>query len=85
MKPVRQQDGWIVVQAMPGSACAMAGMPGEEVVLTNVNGFDVSPATCPSITENGKHSVAATNGVVSWAGSVVPLVEECETCVFTFF
>ncbi|KAG9411600.1 hypothetical protein AC1031_017237 [Aphanomyces cochlioides] len=81
LKPVRQQDGWIVVQALPGSPCALAGMPDEEVFLTHVNGVDVSPPQCPATSDKARQS----NGHVSWAGNVVPLVEKCETCVFTYF
>ncbi|KAF0716430.1 Aste57867_2854 [Aphanomyces stellatus] len=81
LKPVRQQDGWIVVQAVPGSPCALAGMPDDEVFLTHVNGVDVSPPQCPASADKPRHA----NGNVSWAGNVVPLVETCETCRFTFF
>ncbi|EGZ13754.1 hypothetical protein PHYSODRAFT_510805 [Phytophthora sojae] len=73
LKPLRQQDGWIVVQALPGSPCFEAGMRRDEVFLTHVNGVDVSP-----------HSFPAT-GQVTWQDSVVPLVEKWETCIFTFF
>ncbi|RHY08424.1 hypothetical protein DYB25_004143 [Aphanomyces astaci] len=81
LKPVRQQDGWIVVQAVPGSPCALAGMPDDEVFLTHVNGVDVSPPQCPASADKARQS----NGNVSWAGNVVPLVEPCDVCVFTYF
>ncbi|EEY55690.1 uncharacterized protein PITG_09651 [Phytophthora infestans T30-4] len=73
LKPLRQQDGWIVVQALPGSPCFEAGMRRDEVFLTHVNGVDVSPHSFPS------------TGQVTWQDSVVPLVDKCETCIFTFF
>lgn len=79
LKPLRQQDGWIVVQALPGSPAFDAGMRGDEVFLTHVNGVDVSPHAFPSV---GAPQQAQQ---VSWKESVIPLVEQCETCIFTFF
>lgn len=79
LKPLRQQDGWIVVQALPGSPAFDAGMRGDEVFLTHVNGVDVSPHAFPSV---GTPQQAQQ---VSWKESVIPLVEKCETCIFTFF
>jgi hypothetical protein len=78
LKPLRQQDGWIIVQAIPGSPCFEAGMRGEEIFLTHVNGVDVSPHAFPSVTTKFAQKV-------SWKDSVIPLVEKCETCLFTFF
>ncbi|KAF4319070.1 hypothetical protein BBO99_00006470 [Phytophthora kernoviae] len=49
LKPLRQQDGWIVVQALPGSPCFDAGMRRDEVFLTHVNGVDVSPHSFPAV------------------------------------
>ncbi|KAK1943781.1 hypothetical protein P3T76_005177 [Phytophthora citrophthora] len=92
LKPFRQQDGWVVVQALPGSPCFEAGMRRDEVYLTHVNGVDVSPHSFPAIgtgaPPQGQHSQAQSNqktGQVTWQDSVVPLVEKCETCIFTFF
>lgn len=79
LKPLRQQDGWIVVQALPGSPAFDAGMRGDEVFLTHVNGVDVSPHAFPSV---GAPQQAPQ---VSWKESVIPLVDKCETCIFTFF
>ncbi|EQC28455.1 hypothetical protein SDRG_13783 [Saprolegnia diclina VS20] len=84
LKPVRQQDGWIVVQAVPGSACALAGMPPQEVFLTHVNGVDVSPPTCPAISDKTTRPQNLSHSV-SWAGNVVPLVEETDVCELTYF
>ncbi|KAJ0399341.1 hypothetical protein P43SY_001530 [Pythium insidiosum] len=78
LKPLRQQDGWIVVQALPGSPAFEAGMRGEEVFLTHVNGVDVSPHAFPSVCD--RHAPQ-----ISWKDSVIPLVEKTETCIFTFF
>lgn len=78
LKPLRQQDGWIVVQAVVGSPAFEAGMRGQEVFLTHVNGVDVSPHAFPSV-----GTQFAAN--VSWKDAVVPLVENSETCIFTFF
>jgi hypothetical protein len=78
VKPLRQQDGWIVVQALPGSPAFAAGMRGDEVFLTHVNGVDVSPHAFPSVCEQYASQI-------SWKDSVVPLVEKTETCIFTFF
>ncbi|OQS05724.1 hypothetical protein THRCLA_20548 [Thraustotheca clavata] len=85
LKPVRQQDGWIVVQAVAESACAIAGMPEHEVFLTHVNGVDVSPLNYPSIMDRGYNPLGSFGQSVSWAGNVVPLVEEAEICELTFF
>ncbi|KAG7392216.1 hypothetical protein PHYBOEH_006437 [Phytophthora boehmeriae] len=91
LKPLRQQDGWIVVQALPGSPCFEAGMRRDEVFLTHVNGVDVSPHSFPAVgtgsprqqTERPQQN--QKTGQVTWQDSVVPLVEKCETCIFTFF
>lgn len=80
LKPLRQQDGWIVVQALPGSPSFEAGMRGDEVFLTHVNGVDVSPHAFPSVGTTTQHAQQ-----VSWKESVIPLVDKCETCIFTFF
>ncbi|OQR82910.1 hypothetical protein ACHHYP_15300 [Achlya hypogyna] len=84
LKPVRQQDGWIVVQAVAGSACALAGMPDAEVFLTHVNGVDVSPLTSPAVSDKAAKAPNLGHSV-SWAGNVVPLVEEADVCELTFF
>lgn len=81
LKPLRQQDGWIVVQALPGSPCFDAGMRRDEVFLTHVNGVDVSPHAFPAVGAVG----ASFSHAVNWKESVLPLVEKCETCIFTFF
>ncbi|GLE03352.1 hypothetical protein PINS_up012242 [Pythium insidiosum] len=78
LKPLRQQDGWIVVQALPGSPAFEAGMRSDEVFLTHVNGVDVSPHAFPSVCD--RHAPQ-----ISWKDSVIPLVEKTETCIFTFF
>lgn len=95
LKPLRQQDGWIVVQALPGSPAFDAGMRSDEAFLTHVNGVDVSPHAFPAVPSGAKpssHQTAsqtqATGGGqthVSWKESVIPLVDKCETCIFTFF
>ncbi|GMF48815.1 unnamed protein product [Phytophthora fragariaefolia] len=90
LKPLRQQDGWIVVQALPGSPCFEAGMRREEVYLTHVNGVDVSPLSFPAVGMGAppQQTQAQPNkktGQVTWQDSVVHLVEKCETCIFTFF
>lgn len=95
LKPLRQQDGWIVVQALPGSPAFEAGMRGDEAFLTHVNGVDVSPLAFPAVgsqSRSGKQGLAGATAAsstgqthVSWKESVIPLVEKCETCIFTFF
>lgn len=91
LKPLRQQDGWIVVQALPGSPAFDAGMRGDEAFLTHVNGVDVSPHAFPAVGSSTKQSQQqqqqSANGQthVSWKESVIPLVDKCETCIFTFF
>ncbi|KAE9341372.1 hypothetical protein PF008_g10655 [Phytophthora fragariae] len=93
LKPLRQQDGWIVVQALPGSPCFEAGMRRDEVFLTHVNGVDVSPhsfravgtGTLPQQGQQTQPQPNKKTGQVTWQDSVVPLVEKCETCIFTFF
>ncbi|KAG7380433.1 hypothetical protein PHYPSEUDO_007207 [Phytophthora pseudosyringae] len=92
LKPLRQQDGWVVVQALPGSPCFEAGMRRDEVYLTHVNGVDVSPHSFPAVgtgpPQQGQQTQAQPNlktGQVTWQDSVVPLVDKCETCIFTFF
>jgi hypothetical protein len=92
LKPLRQQDGWIVVQALPGSACFEAGMRRDEVFLTHVNGVDVSPHAFPAVGVSGSRpreqpppSQHQPYQAPSWKDSVVPLVEQSETCIFTFF
>jgi hypothetical protein len=90
LKPLRQQDGWVVVQALPGSPCFEAGMRREEVFLTHVNGVDVSPHSFPAVstgapTQQPLLQNNSKTGQVTWQDSVVPLVEMCETCIFTFF
>ncbi|KAF4149842.1 hypothetical protein GN958_ATG00973 [Phytophthora infestans] len=87
LKPLRQQDGWIVVQALPGSPCFEAGMRRDEVFLTHVNGVDVSPHSFPSVGTGASDEQASAQktGQVTWQDSVVPLVDKCETCIFTFF
>ncbi|TYZ58194.1 hypothetical protein PybrP1_009160 [[Pythium] brassicae (nom. inval.)] len=90
LKPLRQQDGWIVVQALPGSPAFDAGMRGDEAFLTHVNGVDVSPHAFPAVTSGAMPShqpppSAGGQSHVSWKESVIPLVDKCETCIFTFF
>ncbi|OWZ17272.1 hypothetical protein PHMEG_0008811, partial [Phytophthora megakarya] len=91
LKPLRQQDGWIVVQALPGSPCFEAGMRRDEVFITHVNGVDVSPHSFPAVgtetPQQGQNQAQSNQktGQVTWQDSVVPLVEKCETCIFTFF
>jgi hypothetical protein len=85
LKPLRQQDGWIVVQALPGSPAFDAGMRSDEVFLTHVNGVDVSPHAFPSVVGSGTTPKQQYAAQVSWKESVVPLVDKCETCIFTFF
>ncbi|KAH7471020.1 hypothetical protein PRIC1_003171 [Phytophthora ramorum] len=91
LKPLRQQDGWVVVQALPGSPCFEAGMRRDEVFLTHVNGVDVSPHSFPAVGTGAASQQAQQpqqnqkTGQVTWQDSVVPLVEKCETCIFTFF
>ncbi|KAG6599739.1 Prefoldin subunit 3 [Phytophthora cinnamomi] len=67
LKPLRQQDGWIVVQALPGSPCFEAGMRRDEVFLTHVNGVDVSPHSFPAVASNkapaGTTSVREFNNI----------------------
>ncbi|POM74073.1 Hypothetical protein PHPALM_9017 [Phytophthora palmivora] len=85
LKPLRQQDGWIVVQALPGSPCFEAGMRRDEVYITHVNGVDVSPHSFPAVgtaPPQQSQTPAQPNqktGQVTWQDSVVPLVEKCET------
>ncbi|KAG3020619.1 hypothetical protein PC121_g11139 [Phytophthora cactorum] len=87
LKPLRQQDGWIVVQALPGSPCFEAGMRRDEVYLTHVNGVDVSPHSFPAVGTGASQTQTPNQktGQVTWQDSVVPLVDKCETCIFTFF
>ncbi|DAZ95961.1 TPA: hypothetical protein N0F65_009262 [Lagenidium giganteum] len=72
LKPLRQQDGWVVVQALPGSPCFEAGMRADEVFLTHVNGVDVSPHAFPSVCTKYAQQI-------SWKDCVIPLVEKSET------
>ncbi|ETL38435.1 hypothetical protein L916_09981 [Phytophthora nicotianae] len=87
LKPLRQQDGWVVVQALPGSPCFEAGMRRDEVYLTHVNGMDVSPHSFPAVGTGAPQGQTPhqKTGQVTWQDSVVPLVDKCETCIFTFF
>ncbi|KAG3243966.1 hypothetical protein PI124_g11252 [Phytophthora idaei] len=87
LKPLRQQDGWIVVQALPGLPCFEAGMRRDEVYLTHVNGVDVSPHSFPAVGTGAPQGQTPNQktGQVTWQDSVVPLVDKCETCIFTFF
>lgn len=97
LKPLRQQDGWIVVQALPDSPCFEAGMRRDEVFLTHVNGVNVSPHAFPAVgvsdsrpssgeqPQQQQTQQQTTYQAPSWKDSVVPLVEQSETCIFTFF
>ncbi|RLN06543.1 hypothetical protein BBJ28_00014188 [Nothophytophthora sp. Chile5] len=88
LKPLRQQNGWIVVQALPGLPCFDAGMRRDEVFLTHVNGVDVSPHAFPAVGTGAPQQQSQQLQLarqVTWQDSVVPLVDKSETCIFTFF
>lgn len=75
----RQDGGWIVCRALPGSAAAASGVPVERnSVLTRVNGVDVGPAAHRVVggvpSEPDPHLSR-----ISWTADVMPLLVEAGT------